>query len=541
MLANLETLVTHTLEHDRGVWLPAEIDRWEGWQALPIAARRVWARLVSRVGPWFRRDQVRDPGSDGVEEGLRVLEPAGWVEAGGSLPLAARLALLRHPELVALGEELGLRASRSWRKRELVAALAELPALDDHPELDGGRFLRPKHVEDLDRARLLFFGDLDHDWTEWLLRDLGVTRFEAYEVDRTVRRFASREKLDCALGLRRAAAAIDGARRPTADELAMLVSPWLELEREVWSPREGRLLARLATAWGRQLEREERLDEALEVLIRVGAAPARERAIRVAAALGHREQAEQLCAEVLAAPEDPLELDLARHWRDGRRRARARPGYLVETHTLVRTDEPVELAVARALASRGQVLFSENWWWRAAFGLLFWEVVFAPVAGVFLHPFQTAPTDLYEPQFRRRREQLIEDRLAMIATANPSALQQCAVECWRAKCGIANDFVAWEPGVLDLVCTALPHVAGHLLAAVFDRLLANLRWYRRGFPDLLVLAPDGLELHEVKGPGDQLRPEQRSWLEFFAKLGVPSVVAVVKWSVLSSEPKSAER
>lgn len=530
LLANLETLVTHTLEHDRGVWLPSEIDRWEAWRALPITARRVWARLVSRVGPWFRCDQVRDPGSTGVEVGLRVLEQAGWVEGGGSLPLAARLALLRRPELVALGEELGLRASRSWRKRELVAALAELPALDDHPELGGGRFLRPRHVEDLDRARLLFFGDLDHDWTEWLLRDLGVTRFESYEVDRTVRRFASREELDRAFGLRRAAATVDGARRLSADELAAQVSPWLAVDRKIWAPRERRLVARCATAWGRQLEREGRLDEALEVLTEVGAAPARERAIRVATALGRHHLAQRLCGEVLADPQDPIELDLAQHWEGGRRRVRARPRWLVEIHTLERRDEPVEVAVAHALATRGAVHFTENWWWRAVFGLLFWDAIFAPLPGVFLHPFQTGPADLYQPEFRSRREALIAERLDWIGAAGAAALRSTAAACWEAKSGIANDFVGWEPRALDVVLEALGHVEGKVLAAVFDRLIGNLRWYRRGFPDLMVLTPTGVELHEVKGPGDQLRPEQRAWLDFFAQLGVPSVVARVKWS-----------
>ena len=40
----------------------------------------------------------------------------------------------------------------------------------------------------------------------------------------------------------------------------------------------------------------------------------------------------------------------------------------------------------------------------------------------------------------------------------------------------------------------------------------------------------GIELHEVKGPGDQLRPEQRSWLELFTTAGVPAHVARVRWA-----------
>jgi hypothetical protein len=196
----------------------------------------------------------------------------------------------------------------------------------------------------------------------------------------------------------------------------------------------------------------------------------------------------------------------------------------------VRTDEPVELAVARVLACRGRVLFSENWWWRAAFGLLFWDVIFTPLPGVFLHPFQTGPVDLYQPEFRPRRAAMVDHQLARVAAADTAMLIAEIERQWGQKCGITNDFVMWEPRVLEAILAALPHCSAALLARVFDRLVGNLSWYRRGFPDLMVLTASGIELHEVKGPGDQLRPEQRSWLELFTTAGVPAHVARVRWA-----------
>ena len=46
---------------------------------------------------------------------------------------------------------------------------------------------------------------------------------------------------------------------------------------------------------------------------------------------------------------------------------------------------------------------------------------------------------------------------------------------------------------------------------------------RRGFPDLTLLSKSGeLSFVEVKGPGDQLRPEQREWLTLLPRWGFPA-------------------
>ena len=47
--------------------------------------------------------------------------------------------------------------------------------------------LRPLHQDHVLLFRLLFFGNLTQDWTEFVLRDLGVVRFEPYELRRDLR------------------------------------------------------------------------------------------------------------------------------------------------------------------------------------------------------------------------------------------------------------------------------------------------------------------------------------------------------------------
>ena len=73
---------------------------------------------------------------------------------------------------------------------------------------------------------------------------------------------------------------------------------------------------------------------------------------------------------------------------------------------------------------------------------------------------------------------------------------------------------------------ALSRLAGKHLAWVFDRLSRDLPRYRRGFPDLFVVSGDepGFELYEVKAPGDQLRPEQRAWIDHLNEGGLPASI-----------------
>ncbi|KAH9001406.1 hypothetical protein EDB92DRAFT_1964438 [Lactarius akahatsu] len=45
------------------------------------------------------------------------------------------------------------------------------------------------------------------------------------------------------------------------------------------------------------------------------------------------------------------------------------------------------------------------------FGLLFWDIIFAPIPGAFETPYQTAPLDMFEDTFHLSREEIIEARL----------------------------------------------------------------------------------------------------------------------------------
>jgi hypothetical protein len=91
----------------------------------------------------------------------------------------------------------------------------------------------------------------------------------------------------------------------------------------------------------------------------------------------------------------------------------------------------------------------------------------------------------------------------------------------EAKQGIANPLVNWgllERIDLDQWLQALPR---DWIRVLSHFLVRNLKDYRKGFPDLFVSHPDGVsEFIEVKGPGDQLQPQQRAWFETFERFNI---------------------
>ena len=58
------------------------------------------------------------------------------------------------------------------------------------------------------------------------------------------------------------------------------------------------------------------------------------------------------------------------------------------------------------------------------FGLLFWDIIFAPIPGAFETPYQTAPLDIFEDTFYHAREELIETRLDEISRNNARQIMQ---------------------------------------------------------------------------------------------------------------------
>lgn len=514
----------------------------DGFRALSQDAQRLFVRLISRKGPCFRLDRLRYPEIDSLEAAALELEERGFLDRALDADPTDLLPLLLRAELLEMADALGLAWSAGQRKPEILEEIvagtgprALRSAIDERISV-----VRTLHLHEILVYRLLFFGNLYQDWTEFVLRDLGVVAYESYSLDRRLRKFPTRRALDEQLVLRIQREEITlllhaGQLEETLERVHLLLSP-----DPPWQATSQPLVDSILLRTARALERGGHLEPALELYAEAGRPPARERRSRILARLDRFDEAFDLCQEIASDPHDETEIEFGPRFAHQLRRKRGenvrpwrrRRRPTLELEISPRAGQAVEPLVLEALtrdASR-RGFFSENWLWKSLFGLAFWDILFAPVPGAFHHPFQLGPDDFHGPEFRRARAEAIEDRLGELEQESDLTARLLPVyEQQRPK---ANFLVAWHEGLLPHLELAMTTVSGRALALVAERLSRDPKRYRRGLPDLFLTSADepGFELLEVKAPGDQLRPEQGGWIDYLNDRGLPARIVKVRWA-----------
>jgi hypothetical protein len=494
---------------------PADLRAYvRAFERLHLTAQRLWARLLLRKGPRFIVSDLA------YEE---VGDPAGPVLAlvlGGFLSLEqevpARLAMLPRATLLTLCDALSLPRPRDQRRPALEATLAAAaPALRARSLLP----LTVRREQSRTHARLAFafFGETEGDLSTLVLSTLQRRRFA--QAPRGAP-WPSRAAFEAALALHEAA---DGTwspalRMPEAAGLrrrlfCALAWPGLRPRDEARRGRGLWRLARHARAAG----------EGAFALRVLGALP---KAVEGLSSLRwlHETGAREQEAWRLAALDGTLGGEVARY-DYGRGRCRPAPKLPTMRARLVlppgRQSGRVEGAALRHLgAFRG-------WHWENRFPawvlyLSAADLIFAPSPGAFTHPQQTAPHDLFTEAFYPARAEALEARCAALASGAFGL--GAAQGLWHRFGGCANALVPRQlpSSALWLALGALAQAPERWAALVAWLLRAPLRC-RRGFPDLTLLSKGGeLSFVEVKGPGDQLRREQREWLTLLPRWGFPA-------------------
>ena len=540
-LDNFELVLETVAERDGDLLRAAELEFLEAFRGLSLGARRLYVRLLSRKGPILRRDRLTYREVTSIEGAVSELVSAGFADRAEGADTGELLGLLLRAELGAVAAELVPEAATSGvrkdRLRVLLVEQADAERLR-HAVRERVEPVRLLRLETVAVFRLLFFGNLSQDWTELVLRDLGVTRYEAYELRRDLRRFASRRTVDEYLGWRGTRYEVRRRLESGDGEGAVKLAEALLEQAENRDRTVRRLADRTFNEVGKYLEQRGEPRRALAFYRAATAPPARERQARILARLGGVARALLLCEEIGADPRDETEVAFARRFAHRLRRMRGEPlpapaRRRRPTRRLALRREkgvPVERQALAALAAAGQPgFFAENWLWRSLFGLAFWDIVFSPVAGAFQHPFQLGPLDLSSPSFRTSRSGAVEQRLEELRADPDPAVRLLAR--FDEKEGVANRLVSWHEGARADLELALSRLTGRHLAYVFDRLSRDLRRYRRGFPDLFVPRDrtPGFELCEVKSPGDQLRPEQKAWIDHLNDGGLPAKILKIDW------------
>jgi hypothetical protein len=162
------------------------------------------------------------------------------------------------------------------------------------------------------------------------------------------------------------------------------------------------------------------------------------------------------------------------------------------------------------------------------FVVLLWDVVFAPIPGVFFSPLQTAPLDLWSDSFWRTRRDSLAARLAVVAAS--ARVAELFRESWEAHVGLVCFGAAWALCSLAEWESALDCLGSIRTARLLAILASDYRHSRGGVPDLAVWRPRDKDFRfiEVKSRRDRLSPKQKVWLQVLVHCEIPVELARVE-------------
>lgn len=527
----------------------------EHFSAMQRPSRALLARMLMRKGSLFRLSKLRYPEIGPAADAAQPLTEHGWLEPSPLLTLDELFRQLTRKELGQLFRRDLLRhgwtTANKADQRERLRTLHPEPrpfdawlavadagdvrevAADIQTGVGSDRIVHIPIKTLCERFRLMFFGNLRQDWSEFVLADLGLFQYEKVAFKESSRAFQSRQDIDDYLHLHACRERFESQADPQelADILhAVPLTPyrneWLENRR-----------AKLLFLMGQHHERRQSWDDALLHYRHSTHPRARIRYLRVLERAGRYDAAADFAATVQASPDNEAETQcLGRIMPRLLRRCGNAVPRASRTTTPGREDlylppaaTRVEEAVRGYLADTGApVFYVENALINSLFGLLCWDAIFAPVPGAFFHPFQQGPADLLQTQFQARRRAAFDEAFSKLATG---AYQRAIWQTFDAKWGVQSPFVAWHVITPDLLRLALHCIAPSHLDALFRRLLSDIRENRSGLPDLIQFWPEAqrYRMIEVKGPGDRLQDNQIRWLEFCNARELPVSVCYVRW------------
>ncbi|PXX52313.1 VRR-NUC domain-containing protein [Pseudomonas sp. LAMO17WK12:I10] len=514
---------------------PEERSFIDDFSALAQPSQALLVRMIMRKGCHFRTSRLVYEEIGDTRAAVAPLVRLGWVDEQAPLTLEELFNLLQKAEILQV-----FRAQIEQpkaRKSDWLAALA--PLFDEPrslgqwcPDLEDG--VCSLTVMTLcDRLRLMFFGNLHQDWSEFVLADLGIFTYEKVEFRDDARALRSRADVEGFLYLEDCRQHFENGA--ALDEVLASIqafasdNPWLQRRR-----------AKLLFLLGQHCERLAEWPLAAAIYQACADPGARARLIRVFERSGDYPQALALAEAAVLAPHNAAEQQQLLRLLPRLRRKLGGPATprggtqptLRLDLSLPRVDPAlsVEFHVQAHLhEEQAPVHYVENSLINSLFGLLCWPAIFAPLPGAFFHPFQRGPADLLSEDFHSRRAELFQ---ACLAELDDGRYAQTIRQRYLDKWGVQSPFVFW--GALDeeLLEQALACLPAEHLKHWFERLLQDIKANRAGMPDLIQFWPQQktYRMIEVKGPGDRLQDNQLRWLEFCRQHQMPVAVCYVQWA-----------
>ena len=540
-LDNVLILFKHVESLYRDIIPKTDLEFLESFSGLTTDAKRLYIRLLNRSHVLFRLSKLNYAEIGSIPSAIQELESLDFLKINFALERADLIRLFNQSELLAFHPQKTL--LKKIKRSELDVLLLESEA-DFFSQLQASdQFIQVSRKESYQLCQMLFFGNLSQSMTDFVLRDLGLNRYENYDINPQNRPYKNEVEIKqhwllFQLGLILAAA--------DSDDIDSLITCFEAVPVDVDSDRIlYRHCERIKYRIARQLERLKHYALAVSYYSQCQLPPSRERRVRTLGQQGNIDQALQLCKHMI---EQPLAEEESQFASDFSERLAKRHGREILRHSItpilplkksksidlvLDKQRSVERAVAEYFAeqdSENTCIYIENALFNGVLGLLIWEIIFLPVAGAFYNDFQHRPADFYAHDFLKKRQGVF-DKLWLSLTSNADILQR-VTNVWVTKHGLMNPLVNWPALNLPTIELALKRIEFSHWIAIFERLLQDLGNNRSGFPDLILFpAEQGYELIEVKGPGDTLQKNQKRWMTYFSQKGIPHSVARVSWNL----------
>ena len=174
---------------------PDETQFIQQFDSLPQASQALLVRMVMRKGVHFRAGKLNYLEIGCTRAAAEPLLQLGWIDEHCPLSFEALFALLQKGEILAAfkpwieqpkGNKADWREGLAAQFPDSRSFAAWCPDLADT--------LYSLSVMDLcDRLRLMFFGNLYQDWSEFVLADLGIYTYEKVEICAESRGLRSRD------------------------------------------------------------------------------------------------------------------------------------------------------------------------------------------------------------------------------------------------------------------------------------------------------------------------------------------------------------
>ncbi len=539
-------LLEHVQLQYKKLLSPAEKSFIKRYHKLPEDAKCLFVRLANRRGSFFRINKVQYAEIQNLQAALQLLIRSKYFTAlcpNDREDIRYVLHTFTKPELILLCkpilEKQQLSQLRKLKKPELISEAIQCIEASELIKVvqDQELIIRVGHEPVLEMFKFLYFGHLDGDMSQFVVRDIGYIKTEAYEKSKFKALFTSRKEVEDKLKLSKVYREFKCMR----DELMLgadVIYQWFEtlsLERENLSimalPQFDKLCLRL----GKLLEQQNFPKFALNVYQYTDLAPARERRVRLLHKLGLLEEALCQCQLIQESPANAEERFFAEDFCNRiqkKKRTRKVTDYLKNSRSITLANEHkpyVEQGVLMYLQERGQMgVHTENYLWRGFFGLLLWDIIFDQDSEAFHNPLQTVPSDFYTPLFLEKRSEAIHQRMKVLSY--PKRFHNIVRHHYESKRGMSNPIMGWHESLLPLVEQCYACLKPKQISNVLLEMAKNLKENTKGFPDLFVWDKVSYSFVEVKSPSDQLSAQQLYWLHFFEQEGISAEVIRVKWN-----------